>query len=66
MPYHDCFFSAIIIVEFFPDPDQVFFLLLLQRHIRIHPCVTEKEIPASVIQRQVPGVIQPVLQRFGT
>ena len=49
MPYHDCFFAMITCIELFPDPDQVLFLLLFQRYIRIHTGMTEIIIAGAVV-----------------
>ena len=65
MSHYNGLFAVIAVVKPVPDPDKVFFLLLFQRHIRIYSRVAEIIVPDAVKQRQIPGIIQPVLQRPG-
>ena len=49
MPHHDGFFAVVTGIEFFPDPDQILFLLLFQRHVRINAGMTEIIIAGAVV-----------------
>ena len=49
MPDYNRLFSLIPFIKLAPDPDQVFFLLLIQRNTRLYPCMTEIKIPHAVI-----------------
>ena len=65
MPYYNGFFTVIPVVKLIPDPDQVFFLLLIQGNTGLYSRVAEIIIPDTVIERKIPDIIQPVPQRFG-